>query len=253
MTQWAKPVLDREQLVLFPKRLDEAIAPEHPVRLLEDILSRLDWSDWEAKYHVNRGQPAIPPRVLAGVILYGLLTRIRSSRALEEALRVRLDFRWLAEGRTIDPTTLSEFRRQHPQELKDLFVKIGLLAREMGWLSLDLLAYEGTRMRANNKRRKTRTPDELREMREELAAKYAECEAKIPSQEDWDEEVLSSPLPEERADVKRRRAQVDRALEELRRLEDAGETTPSRIPLTDPSSRVTPNKTGGFAPTTRRF
>ena len=28
MTQWAKPVLDREQLVLFPKRLDEAIAPE---------------------------------------------------------------------------------------------------------------------------------------------------------------------------------------------------------------------------------
>ena len=171
---------------------------------------------------------------------------------MEEALRVRLDFRWLAEGRTIDPTTLSEFRRQHPQELKDLFVKIGLLAREMGWLSLDLLAYEGTRMRANNNRRKTRTPDELREMREELAAKYAECEAKIPSQEDWDEEVLSSPLPEERAeeraDVKRRRAQVDRAIEELRRLEDAGETTPSRIPLTDPSSRVTPNKTGGFAP-----
>src|SRR5688500_11392291 len=139
MTQWAKPALDRCQLVLFPTCLDEAIPRAHPVRLLDDILSRLDWSGLEAKYHVNRGQPAIPPRMLDGVIWHEVLTRIRSSGALEEALHVRLDFRRLAEDRTIDHTTLSEFRRKHPTELKALFVKIGLLAREMGWLSLDLL------------------------------------------------------------------------------------------------------------------
>ena len=38
-------------------------------------------------------------------------TQIRSSRALEEALRVRLDFRWLAEGRVIDHTTLRRTAR----------------------------------------------------------------------------------------------------------------------------------------------
>lgn len=252
MTQWAKPVLDRCQLVLFPERLEEAIPRAHAVRLLDDILSRLDWSGFEAKYHVHRGQPAIHPRIVAGVILYGLLTRIRSSRALEEALHVRLDFRWLAEGRTIDHSTLSEFRRKHPLELKDLFVKMGLLAREMGWLSLDLLAFDGTRIKAHNKKSKTRTPEELQQMREELAAKYAELDAKIQAQDTQDEEVLSSSSPaelaEELADVQRRRAQVDRALEELRRVEEAGETKPSRIPLTDPQSRVTPNKTGGFSP-----
>jgi transposase len=252
MTQWAKPAWDRCQLVLFPQRLDEAVAREHPVRLLDDILSRLDWTAWEAKYHVNLGQPAIHPRVLAGVILYGLLTRIRSSRALEEALHVRLDFRWLAEGRALDHSTLSEFRRKHPPELKDLFINIGLLAREMGWLSLELLAYDGPRIRANNKRSKTRTPEELKQMREELAAKYAELDAKIKAQDTQDEEVLLSPSPEELAeelaDVARRRVQVDQALEELRRVEEAGQTQPSRIPLTDPSSRVTPHKTGGFAP-----
>jgi transposase len=255
MTQWAKPAWDRCQLVLFPQRLDEAVAREHPVRLLDDILSRLDWTAWEAKYHVNLGQPAIHPRVLAGVILYGLLTRIRSSRALEEALHVRLDFRWLAEGRALDHSTLSEFRRKHPPELKDLFINIGLLAREMGWLSLELLAYDGPRIRANNKRSKTRTPEELKQMREELAAKYAELEAKIKAQDTQDEEVLLSPSPEELAeelaDVARRRVQVDQALGELRRVEEAGQTQPSRIPLTDPSSRVTPPRPAGSRRTTR--
>ena len=43
--------------------------------------------------------------LLAGMILYGLLKRIRTSRALEEALQVRLDFRWLAQGRSIDPVS----------------------------------------------------------------------------------------------------------------------------------------------------
>jgi hypothetical protein len=83
---------EREQLVIFPTRLDEAIDPDHVVRLLDEILGRVDWSNWEAEYKLIRGQPPIPPRVMASVILYGLLTRIRSTRALEEALKMRIDF-----------------------------------------------------------------------------------------------------------------------------------------------------------------
>ena len=93
MTQWARAPQQREQMVLFAQRLDEAVPPEHAVRLLDEILARLDWTKWEAAYHQRLGQPAIHPRVLSGVLLYGLLTRIRSSRALEEALVVRLDYR----------------------------------------------------------------------------------------------------------------------------------------------------------------
>ena len=134
MDYWAKASQGRGQMVLFTTRLDEVLAVDHPVRMLEEILSRIDWSPWEAGYDLTRGQPPIHPRVLASVILYGLLTRIRSSRVLEEALGVRLDFRWLTEGRTIDHTTLSTFRKQHPEALKNLFVQIGLVARELGQL-----------------------------------------------------------------------------------------------------------------------
>lgn len=249
---WAKSPEKRDQMVLFPSRLDESIGETHIVRLLDDILHRLDWTEWESAYDLTRGQPPIHPRVLAGVILYGLLTRIRTSRALEDALLVRLDFRWLVEGRSIDHTTISEFRRKNGDALKQTFVQIGLVAREMGWLPLESLAFDGTRMRANNRRSGTRTPARLREMKQELAEKFAELEAKAATADARDDEVFGEQsahrLSAELADVKRRCEQLDAALAEIERMEQANETVPKRIPITDPQSRVMPNKQGGFAP-----
>lgn len=250
--QWARSGLSRDQLVLFPTRLDEAIPPDHQVRLLDDILHRLDWSNWERCYELKRGQPPIHPRILASVILYGLMMRIRSSRSLEDALRVRLDFQWLVEGFSIDHTTISEFRRKNAEQLKDMFVQIGLLARQAGWLTLDKLAFDGTRMRANNRRSGTRTPGELQAAAKELAEKFAELEAKAADADREEDEVFgtcgSGKLAEELADIKRRQSQVDAALAELERLQKSGLKVPARLPVTDPQSRVTPNKEGGFAP-----
>lgn len=249
MSYWAKPPQDRTQLVLFSQRLDELIPAEHPVRLLDEILSRLDWTAWEAAYHGRLGQPPIHPRVLASVLLYGLLKRIRSSRALEESLGVRIDFRWLAEGRSIDHTTLSEFRRRHSGALKDLFVQVALVARQMDLLPLTQLAYDGTRLRANNRRSSSRTPAELRQLRAKLGERFDELQRQLEEADRHESQCQpEAKLSDELKDTKRRLSQVDAALQELKRVEESGETTPSRVPLTDPESRITPNKEGGFAP-----
>ena len=249
---WSQARESREQLVLFPTRLDDAIGIGHRVRVLDEILRRLDWSTWEAKYNLRRGQPPIHPRILASVILYGILVRIRSSRALEEALQVRLDFRWLVEGRSIDHTTISEFRRKHPDALKETFVQIGLVARELGCLPLETLAFDGTRMRSNNRRSGSRTPDELRAMKQELAETFAELESRVLASDDEDNERFGEDsahtLSQELADAERRQQQVDAALDQLKQLEAAGQTIPKRIPITDPESRIMPNKDGGHAP-----
>jgi transposase len=123
--EWAKAPEVRDQMVLFPQRLDDVISVDHHVQLMDDILSRLDWSKWEAGYDLRRGQPPIPPRVIASIILYGNLTRIRSSRRLEEALQIRRDFRWLVEGCSIDHTTISNFRRSNADALCDTFPRGG--------------------------------------------------------------------------------------------------------------------------------
>ncbi len=242
----------RDQMVLFSERLDDVIQKDHSIRLFDDILGRLDWTTWEATYHGHLGQPPIHPRVLAGVILYGLMTRIRSSRVLEDAVGVRFDFLWLVEGQSMDHSTLSKFRKKHKEPLKQLFVQIGLLARQLGWLPLEMLAYDGTRLKANNRRSGTRTPAELREMKQELEKKFEELTALADTEDAQEQEVFGSgngrTLPEALSQTQNRIEEVDRALEELKRVDAAGETTPKRIPLTDPQSRLSPNKEGGFAP-----
>ena len=88
---------------------------------------------------------------------------------------------------------------------------MGMLARQLGWMTLEVLAFDGTRVRASNRRRGSRTPDELRKMKEELAAKFKELEAKAAAADSADEEVLggtdnetqSDELKRELADVRR--------------------------------------------------
>jgi transposase len=252
MADFAVPPLGRDQLVLFPEKLDDLIASDHPVRLLDDILDRLDWKAWESAYVLVRGQPPIHPRVIAGAILYGILKRIRTSRALEEALEVRTDFRWLVQGRSIDHTTFSRFRTKNSLLIKGLFVQIALVAQTLGYLPLATLGFDGTRMRASNRKTGTRTPEELRQAKRELAEKFNEIEAKIAHADKQDQQRLGDSndrqLSKELADVSHRRTKVDAALKEIERLENTDQKVPARVPTTDPQSRITPNKDGGFAP-----
>lgn len=250
MAEFASPPLGRDQLVLFAEKLDDVIAQDHPVRLLDDILGKLDWKVWTDQYVLVRGQPPIHPRVLVAAIVYGIQKRIRTSRGLEEAIEVRNDFRWLVQGRSIDHTTISKFRTANKEAIKNLFVQVALVARELGHLPLETLGFDGTRIRANNRRTGARTPDDLRKAKEELAAKFAELEEKTAQADKHDDQSLSQSarLSKELADVKLRRKQVDAALAEIAKLEKEDQKVPSRIPTTDPQSRITPNKEGGFAP-----
>lgn len=257
---WAEPEIDRDQMVLFASRLDEAVKPDHMVRVVDQILGRIDWSPMESLYHGRLGQPAIHPRILCSVILYGLICRIRASRKLEEALQVRLDFRWLAHGMSIDHTTLSEFRRKHPQALRDLFVQLVLIGKEMGLVTFERIAFDGTRVRANNRRRGSRSPGGLRETQQRLQQEYDQLSLKADAEDAQDEEIFASvestssgneadeASPQQRlAAIERAQTQVEAALAELAKIEASSETTPKRLATTDPHSRITKCKEGGFA------
>jgi len=161
MDYWAKPGLDRLQALLFYPTLDQCISDNHPVRHLDEILRAQDWSAWKQEYDGRHGQPPIPPWVMAGVILYGLMRRIRSSRQLEYACSHNLDFMWLAEGRTIDHTTLCIFRTKFKEPLKGLFKQLGRLAMSMGLIQLVQMAFDGTRVKADASRLHTWTAERV--------------------------------------------------------------------------------------------
>jgi transposase len=63
MSYWDKPPMGRNQILLFSPTLDATIPEDHPVRVLDEILSVMDWREWEARYNGRIGRPPIPPKV----------------------------------------------------------------------------------------------------------------------------------------------------------------------------------------------
>lgn len=253
---WAEPPLDRHRTQVYCPNLDAMIALDDPVRLVDEILAARDWSEWEAHYLRRKGQPPIHPRHVAAAILYGMYRGIRSSRKLEEACRYRFDFLWLVEGRRIDHTTFSTFRTKFREPLKALFKQIGRLAMTLGLIRLGVVAFDGTRVRANNSRYKTRTAATLEEKLQALDALFEEMLQELDAR-DADEEGSGSPtrLPEALADLAQRRERLQQALEQAQAADAARRQqgidpakNPAQVPMTDPDSKVMSNKEGGFAP-----
>jgi len=120
---------------------------------------------------------------------------------------------WLVEDRRIDHTTFAKFRTKFHQPLKDLFRQIGHIAMTMNLITLGEVAFDGTRIKANNGRFKTRTAKSLAEKLQALDEIFEELSAKIAAADAEQESQGSlTKLPSELADVQRRQKQVRQAL-----------------------------------------
>lgn len=248
---WTEPFLDRNRTFIYSPTLDSVIDPDDPVRLVDEVLAEVDWSEWEAAYNGRRGQPPIHPRYIAGAILYGLYRGIRSSRKLEEACRYRFDFIWLVEGLHIDHTTFATFRTKFREPLKNLFRQIGHIAMTLGLIRLGEVAFDGTRVKANNGRYKTLTANGMERKLAALDALFEQMLSELTANDDQ-QAGPDSPtrLPDALAEVQRRRQHIQAALKQAQEADPKrhSEKHPTQVPTTDPDSKVMPNKEGGYAP-----
>jgi transposase len=256
---WQDAPMPREQLVLFAETLEERVPENHPVRILDEILSRLDWSPWEAEYDGQVGQPPIHPSVLCKVLLFALIRRIRSSRQIEYNVKHSIDFIWLVSGRTIDHSTLSEFRRKHPEQLKDIYRQMVKLAIDLGVAKLSELCIDGTRVLANASRFNTLTAEKaeqlLAQLDQQIAGAMGEMETNDELDGLFDDGQPADQLPAELAEMKLRQEQLEARLNQLREMDAQRrrdginpKKNPAQLPVTDPDSRILPNKEGGYAP-----
>jgi len=255
---WQTPPMSRGQLVLFPTTLEERIPDDHPVRMLDEILDRVDWTDWESTYARKIGQPPIHPSVLCKVLLFALTRRMRSSRAIEYSIRHSIDFMWLVSGRHIDHTTISEFRRKHLKQIKGVHRQMIRIAVEMGLARLSELCIDGTRILANANRYKTWTAARVEKMLAELDGQIdqalAELETNDSLDELFDDGQSADTLPPELAELQARREHMDQVLKQLRQMDARRKAdgkdpqeNPAQLPKTDLDARILPNKEGGYA------
>lgn len=150
----AKPVFksySQGQISLFPASLDEKLPADSPARLVNQIVDGLDISRIIDTYK-GGGSSAYHPRMMLKVVIFGYLNNIYSCRKIENALNDRVSFMWLSGNQTPDHNTINRFRSSHLKDaIHDIFTQAVMMLVDMGYLSLDVVYVDGTKIesRAN--------------------------------------------------------------------------------------------------------
>jgi len=142
----------QHQGMLLPPDLNELIAANHPVRVVSDVLDRVDITQLLHQYKPG-GTSSYHPRMLLKALVYAYINNIYSSRKIEEALQQNICFMWLAGMSKPDHNTINRFRGQRLQKtLQPIFTQVVVLLCEEGLLSLKDLYTDGTKIEANANR-----------------------------------------------------------------------------------------------------
>jgi transposase len=113
----------------------EALPPDHLARFIACVRTLLDLSAIYAHYVPVEGE-AYAPEVLLGLLLYGYVTDVFSSRKIEQTMYVSLPFRFLSGGWHPDHDTIATFRRTFLPHIVELFTQVLVVAHELRLLKL---------------------------------------------------------------------------------------------------------------------
>ena len=131
---------------LFPCRLDENISSDAPVRLVNQIVDKLDISPLLSTYK-GGGCPAYYPRMLLKVLFFAYLNNVYSCRKIARLLQENILYMWLSGKSTPDFRTINDFRSKRLKScIHSLFTQIVLMLVELGYISLEKQYIDGTKM-----------------------------------------------------------------------------------------------------------
>lgn len=157
---------DREQELLLPDRLEDYVGEDNAVRFIEAFVDQLDVSEcgFNESGSATMGRPKYDPRDMLKLYLYGYTNRTRSSRMLERACHINMEVIWLMRRLKPDHKTIAEFRRKHPKVFKQVFRQFVLLCRSLGLVRGEIVAIDGTQLKAVNNPKKNLTRTRLKRM-----------------------------------------------------------------------------------------
>jgi transposase len=143
---------NQRQGMLLPPDLNDLVAANHPVRIVNAVLDKVDISLLLQLYKPG-GTSSYHPRMLLKVLVYAYINNIYSSRKIEEAVSQNINYMWLSGMSKPDHNTINRFRSNRLQEtLKPIFTQVVLLLCEEGLLSIKDLYTDGTKIEANANR-----------------------------------------------------------------------------------------------------
>ena len=227
---------DRSQLLLLPDAVDDYVGPDNPVRFIDAFVDSLDLEEtgFQRVRPNDKGRPGSDPADLLKLYIYGYLNRVRSSRRLEVETHRNLEVIWLLRQLRPDFKTIADFRRDNRSAFRQVFREFVRLCRELDLYGRELIAVDGTRIKAVNNRDRNFTRATLKR---DLQRIDDQLERYLEQMNEADANAASgggnsvADLQDKIASIRKRKETLEG---HRQKLDETGE---AQLSLTDPDSR----------------
>lgn len=239
--------IDRAQMWFRSVEVDRLLEADHPARLLWETIGGLDLSGYYEGIKSNEeqgGRPATHPQLLITLWVYAYSRGIGAAREIERRCQYDPAFWWLTGMEKVNHHSLSDFRVQKKEELDELFAQVLGAASAEGFINLEQVTLDGTKIKACASGKSFRRQETLQAHLEKAREVVRQLEEAGAEEED------RRGVAEQRAREKVGRLQL--ALEEMEKLREQKKSEEdkraARVSTSDPEARVMKQNEGGFAP-----
>ena len=223
--------------MLLPPAVDDFISRDSPTRAIDAFVDSLDLRSlgFSVRDDFAQGRSSYHPSTLLKLYLWGYFAQTRSSRRLEEASQSNLNAIWLTGNLRPDHSTISRFRKKQATALAKIFGQFTTVCLQLGLYGRELIAIDGTFIKAVNSRTKSYTKAQLEKLVEKIGR----------ASEHYLEQLAALDAEEDQSDTGATREDFNAKLESIRNrqtkfgklLKESEENESGQVNLTDPDCR----------------
>src|ERR671911_456418 len=227
---------DRRQVTLLPACLDDYVAADNPVHIIEAFVDELDLAalGFAGVVPEVTGRPAYHPATLLKIYIYGYLNRVPSSRRLERESQRNRELIWLTGRLMPDFKTIADFRRNNGPAIRAACAQFVGLCRHLNLFTRAVVAHDGSKFKAVNNRDKNFTVAKVAKRIEQVEAGIARYLAAL----DRADRQAGAETEARTTRLKQKIEGLRRSMQSLKEMEQQVEAAPDQqISLTDPDAR----------------
>jgi transposase len=227
---------DRSQSTLFPEHLDDYIAEDNPVRVIDVFVDELDLQalGFDGMQPEVTGRPAYHPASLLKIYIYGYLNRIQSSRRLERETQRNVELIWLTGRLMPDFKTIADFRKDNGKAIRSVCREFIVLCGELNLFSEAIVAIDGSKFKAVNNRDKNFTDRKLKARMQQLEESIARYMSEL-DRADREPALVTEARVEH---IKEKVATVKHQMRQLKQIgKQMAQAPDGQVSLTDPDAR----------------
>jgi len=169
----------QHQIFLLPPSLEELVSPKHLVRVVNDVLERIDLKVLEEGYK-GGGASNYHPRMMLKILLYAYCTKLYSCRRIDQALGQDIHFMWLSGMQRPDFRTINNFRSGTLKPIiEKIFGEVLNFLMEQGYVKMENYFVDGTKLQADANRHTAVWAKNTRRYKEKLQSKVKELLSRV--------------------------------------------------------------------------